>query len=35
MISCQKLYIRNAFAHGVRTIRSDAIVYKDGLLHRR
>lgn len=35
VISSQKRYIKYAFARGVRTIRSDAIVYKDGLLHRR
>lgn len=35
MISSRKRYIMYAFARGVRTIRSDAIVYKDGLLHRR
>lgn len=35
VISSRKRYIKNAFARGVRTIRSDAIVYKDGLLHRR
>lgn len=35
MISSRKRYIKYAFARGVRTIRSDAIVYKDGLLHRR
>ena len=31
----RKRYIKFAFARGVRTIRSDAIVYNDGLLHRR
>lgn len=35
VISSRKRYIKYAFARGVRTIRSDAIVYKDGLLHRR
>ncbi len=35
MISSKKRYIKYAFARGVRTIRSDAIACKDGLLHRR
>lgn len=35
VISSRKRYIKYAFARGVRTIRSDAVVYKDGLLHRR
>ena len=35
VISSRKRYIKYAFARGVRTIRSDAIVYKDGFLHRR
>ena len=35
VISSRKRYIKYAFVRGVRTIRSDAIVYKDGLLHRR
>ena len=35
VISSRKRYIKNEFVRGVRTICPDAIVYKDGLLHRR